>query len=144
MSTDSPAFIQSAMKSRHLSTVIAATPAAVSAFAAEPENLPKWAAGLAEAEVKREGDLLVMESPMGQVTVKFVSFNDFGVLDHDVTLPTGVVVTNPLRVLAHPEGSEVVFTLRQLDMSNEDFERDAAMVVADLARLKAILEGHPA
>lgn len=144
MSTDSPAFIQSAMKSRHLSTVIAATPAAVSAFAAEPENLPKWAAGLAEAEVKREGDLLVVESPMGQVTVKFVSFNDFGVLDHDVTLPTGVVVTNPLRVLAHPEGSEVVFTLRQLDMSNEDFERDAAMVVADLARLKAILEGHPA
>lgn len=132
------------MKSRHLSTVIAATPAAVSAFAAEPENLPKWAAGLAEAEVKREGDLLVVESPMGQVTVKFVSFNDFGVLDHDVTLPTGVVVTNPLRVLAHPEGSEVVFTLRQLDMSNEDFERDAAMVVADLARLKAILEGHPA
>lgn len=144
MSTDSPAFIRSAMKSRHLSTVIAATPAAVYAFAAEPENLPKWAAGLAEAEVKREGDLLVVESPMGQVTVKFVPPNDFGVLDHEVTLPTGVVVTNPLRVLAHPEGSEVVFTLRQLDMSDEDFERDAAMVVADLARLKAILEGHPA
>ena len=81
---------------------------------------------------------------MGQVTVKFVPPNDFGVLDHDVTLPTGAVVTNPLRVLAHPEGSEVVFTLRQLDMSDEDFERDAALVVADLARLKVILEGHPA
>ena len=132
------------MSSRHVSTVIAAAPDHVYAFAAEPENLPKWAAGLAEAEVKRDGDLLVVESPMGQVTVKFVPPNDFGVLDHDVTLPTGAVVTNPLRVLAHPEGSEVVFTLRQLDMSDEDFERDAAMVVADLARLKAILEGHPA
>ena len=132
------------MRSRHVSTVIAATPDDVYAFAAEPENLPKWAAGLAEAEVKREGDLLVVESPMGQVTVKFVPPNDFGVLDHEVTLPTGVVVTNPLRVLAHPEGSEVVFTLRQLDMSDEDFERDAAMVMADLARLKGILEGHPA
>lgn len=132
------------MRSRHVSTVIAATPDDVYAFAAEPENLPKWAAGLAEAEVKRDGDLLVVESPMGQVTVKFVPPNDFGVLDHDVTLPTGAVVTNPLRVLAHPEGSEVVFTLRQLGMNDEDFERDAAMVMADLARLKGILEGHPA
>ena len=131
------------MRSRHVSTVIAASPEAVYTFAADPENLPKWAAGLAEADVKREGDRLVVDSPMGQVTVRFVSVNDLGVLDHDVTLPTGAVVTNPLRVLAHPEGSEVVFTLRQLDMSDEEFERDAAMVDADLSRLKAILEGQP-
>ncbi|MGK2876913.1 MAG: SRPBCC family protein [Nocardioides sp.] len=131
-----------AMRSRHVSTVIAATPEAVYAFAADPENLPKWAAGLAEADVKRDGDLLFVESPMGQVTVRFVPTNDLGVLDHDVTLPTGAVVTNPLRMLAHPDGAEVIFTLRQLDMSDEDFERDAAMVEADLARLKAILESH--
>lgn len=51
------------MRSRHVSRVIAAAPDDVYAFAAEPENLPKWAAGLAEAEVKRDGDLLVVESP---------------------------------------------------------------------------------
>ncbi len=132
------------MRSRHVSTVIAATPDAVYAFAADPANLPKWAVGLAEGDVKRDGDLLVVESPMGLVTVKFGSPNEFGVLDHDVTLPTGAVVTNPLRVIAHPEGSEVVFTLRQLDMSDDDFETDAAMVEADLARLRAIVESHPA
>lgn len=131
------------MRSRHLSTVIEASPESVYAFASNPDNLPKWAAGLAEAEVRRDGDALLVNSPMGEVTVRFVPANDFGVLDHDVTMPTGVV-TNPLRVLAHPEGSEVVFTLRQLDMSDEEFERDAAMVEADLGRLKAILESHPA
>lgn len=131
-----------AMRSRHVSTVIAATPEAVYAFAADPESLPKWAAGLAEADVQRDGDLLLVESPMGQVTVRFVPTNDLGVLDHDVTLPTGTVVTNPLRVLSHPDGAEVIFTLRQLDMTDEDFERDASMVEADLARLKAILEPH--
>lgn len=144
MSIDADAASQFPMKSRHLSTVIAASPNAVYAFAGDPANLPKWAAGLAEAEVKPEGNALLANSPMGQVTVKFVPCNDLGVLDHDVTLPTGVVVTNPLRVLAHPEGAEVVFTLRPLDMSPEDFERDSAMVESDLARLKELLEHHTA
>jgi Polyketide cyclase / dehydrase and lipid transport len=142
MSADAHPAAQTPMRSRHLSTVIAAAPTVVYAFAADPENLPKWAAGLAGAEVKREGDVLVVESPMGQVTVKFVPRNDLGVLDHDVTFPTGAVVTNPLRVLPHPEGSEVIFTLRQLDMSDDDFASDAAMVEADLARLKNIVESH--
>lgn len=132
-----------AMRSRHVSTVIAATPAAVYAFAADPDNLPKWAAGLAQAEVKRDGNLLLVESPMGQVTVGFVQSNDLGVLDHDVTLPSGAVVTNPLRVLSHPDGAEVVFTLRQLDLSDEEFDRDAAMVETDLARLKELVETSP-
>ncbi|WP_245575373.1 SRPBCC family protein [Gulosibacter molinativorax] len=132
------------MKSRHLSTVISASPDAVYAFAAAPENLPKWAAGLAEAAAEVREDQLVVASPMGEVTVKFVPPNDFGVLDHEVTLPTGAVVANPLRVLTHPDGAEVVFTLRQLDLSDDDFDRDAAMVEADLARLKSILENKPA
>lgn len=130
------------MKSRHLSVVIAAAPETVYAFASDPENLPKWAAGLAQSEVVRDGDVLRVNSPMGQVTVRFVPNNDFGVLDHEVTLPTGARVTNPLRVLAHPEGSEVVFTLRQLDLSDVDFDRDAEMVEADLERLKSIVEGR--
>lgn len=133
------------MRSLHLSTVIEATPEAVYAFAAEPANLRRWAAGLAEAEPAGEGGLLTVDSPMGRVTVRFAPANDFGVLDHDVTLPGGDVVHNPLRVLAHPEGAEVVFTLRQLAMTDAELERDAAMVVADLARLKSLVEvtvGH--
>jgi len=74
------------------------------------------------------------------VTVRFVPRNTFGVVDHDVTLPNGDVVHNPLRVLAHPDGTEVVFTLRQLAMSDEEFDRDADMVAEDLARLKSLFE----
>lgn len=67
-------------------------------FAADPLNLPKWAAGLAGSEVERDGDQWFTESPMGRVTFTFAPQNDFGVLDHDVTLPSGEIVYNPLRV----------------------------------------------
>lgn len=132
------------MKSRHLSVVIAAAPESVYTYARDPANLPTWAAGLAQADVEHDGDVLRVDSPMGQVTVRFAARNDFGVLDHDVTLPTGQTVTNPLRVLAHPDGAEVVFTIRQLGLSDDDFDRDADMVQADLERLKNLVAGrHP-
>jgi uncharacterized protein YndB with AHSA1/START domain len=128
------------MKSRHVSRVIAATPQAVYAFAADVDNLPRWAAGLAQADVQRDGDELLVDSPMGQVRVRFVERNTLGVLDHDVTLPSGTVVANPLRVVPHPEGSEVIFTVRQIDLTDEEFERDVALVAADLDRLAALVE----
>lgn len=78
---------------------------------------------------------------MGRVRFVFAPRNDFGVLDHDVTLPSGEVVANPLRVLRHPQGAEVVFTLRQLTADEAAFEVDASAVDADLHRLKEILEG---
>ncbi|WP_205529104.1 SRPBCC family protein [Microbacterium halotolerans] len=128
------------MESRHISRVIRADVQRVYAFAHDPENLVRWAAGLAQAEVDvREGDL-VAQSPMGEVTVRFVPRNELGVLDHDVTLPTGETVSNPLRVVAHPEGAEVVFTVRRLGATDEAFDADCAAVAADLERLRAILE----
>lgn len=128
------------MQSRHVSTVIHRTPAEVYAYAAEPDHLPAWAAGLAAAPVTREGDALLVDSPMGQVRVRFVARNEHGILDHDVVLPSGTVVTNPVRVMAHPDGAEVVFTVRQIELTDDELERDVRTVEADLARLKAILE----
>ena len=125
---------------RHVAQVVRRPPEVVYAYAVDPDHLPEWAAGLARAAVHREGDVLVVDSPMGTVTVRFVPRNDLGVLDHDVTLPDGTVVTNPMRVLAHPDGAEVVFTVRQLDLDDEEFERDAAQVATDLARLRDVLE----
>jgi hypothetical protein len=78
---------------------------------------------------------------MGRVSFAFVPRNEYGVLDHDVTLPAGDIIYNPMRVTRDGDGSEVVFTLRRLPgMSDEDFERDAKSVAADLARLKQVLE----
>ncbi len=128
------------MRSRHISRVITTPPQRVYDFASDPDNLPRWAAGLARSNVVRQDDSLLVESPMGTVTVRFVPPNEFGVLDHDVVLPSGTTVTNPVRVLAHPEGSEVVFTVRQIELGDEEFDRDCAMVARDLDELKRLME----
>jgi hypothetical protein len=78
---------------------------------------------------------------MGKVSVSFVQRNDFGILDHYVTLPSGETFYNPLRVIPDGDACEVVFTLRrQAGATDEDFARDRAAVRADLASLKRILE----
>ncbi|MGH3505202.1 MAG: hypothetical protein ACRDQA_30565, partial [Nocardioidaceae bacterium] len=41
----------------------------------------------------------------------FAEPNDFGALDHVVTLPSGESVYNPLRVIPEGDGCEVVFTV---------------------------------
>ncbi|MFW0784999.1 SRPBCC family protein [Gordonia sp. CPCC 206044] len=122
------------MRSRHVSIVIPASARQVYDYAADPDNLPRWAAGLA-AGVRRDGDVLVTDSPMGEVVVRFAPDNPYGILDHDVTLPDGEVVANPLRVIDHPDGAEVVFTVRQRDLTDDQFDADCAAVERDLQAL---------
>jgi hypothetical protein len=124
---------------RHISRFIARPPAEVSAFLADHRNLPKWAQGLS-AGVREEEGVVVSESPMGSVRVRFAAGAELGIFDHDVTLPDGQTFHNPLRVLRNDGGSEVVFSLyRVAGVSNEDYERDAATIAADLERLSAAL-----
>lgn len=131
------------MRSQHISRVINTSPDAVYEYASNVENLPEWAAGLAQGEVARDGDTLFVESPMGRVEVRFVERNRYGVLDHDVTLPSGTVVTNPVRVLSHPNGAEVVFTVRQIELDDKEFARDINLVEADLERLDRQVSNQP-
>ncbi|MDV7356324.1 SRPBCC family protein [Rhodococcus sp. NPDC019627] len=127
-------------ESTHVSVFIARSAADVYAYASDPANLPAWAAGLSSS-IAREGDHWVADSPMGQVFVAFAPPNDFGVLDHHVTLPGGDTVYNPVRVIPDGEHSEVVFTLRLREgMGVDEFTADAAAVTADLQRLKGLLE----
>jgi hypothetical protein len=129
------------MESRHVSVVVHRPPDEVYAFAAEPDNLARWAAGLASSEVTREGDDLVVAGPLGEVRIAFAGPNRYGVLDHVVTTPDGTTTYNPLRAVPHPEGTEVVFSVRQLAMTDDELERDAGLVRADLERLRELLEG---
>jgi hypothetical protein len=125
----------------HISITIRRSPAEVYDFAVDPRNLPRWAAGLARSEVQQDGDAWIAEAPFGIVRIKFVDRNSLGVLDHDVTLESGEVVHNPLRVIPRADGSEFVFTLiRQDGMTDEELLRDKAAVEADLRTLKDLLE----
>lgn len=127
-------------ETRHISAHIDRPAQQVYDYASNPANLPDWARGLGSA-VETVGEQLFVESPMGRVMVTFAPRNEFGVLDHHVTLPSGETIYNPMRVTVDGTGSEAVFTLRrQPGMSDKEFERDADAVSADLATLKRICE----
>ncbi|GGO02492.1 SRPBCC family protein [Microbispora bryophytorum] len=128
-----------ASESRHISVWIDRHAADVYEYASNPANLPQWAPGLGSSVENVEGRWYV-ETPSGRVGLAFAERNDYGILDHDVTLPSGQVVYNPMRVIPDGDVCEVVFTLRRLPgVSDEDFARDAGLVQADLTRLKAVM-----
>jgi uncharacterized protein YndB with AHSA1/START domain len=125
---------------QHISVSIERPAQEVYDFASDPANLPKWASGLG-GSIKKVGGDWVADSPMGQVKVKFADRNPFGVLDHAVTLPSGEVFDNPMRVVANEKGSEVTFTLyRRPGVTDPQLAADAATVLKDLRALKELLE----
>jgi hypothetical protein len=128
------------LKSKQISEWIDRPAAEVYEYASDPANLPLWAPGLGDFVDNVDGQWFVHTSS-GRLAFAFAERNPFGVLDHEVTLPSGEVLYNPMRVVPYGDGSEVVFSLRRLpDMSDEDFARDAGLVQADLTRLKHVLE----
>jgi hypothetical protein len=130
-------------RAQHVSVSIDRSRDQVYEFAANPENLPQWAAGLSGSIDHVNGEWIA-ESPMGRVKVQLTARNSFGILDHDVTLPSGVTVYNPMRVVANDDGSEVIFTVFQRPgMSDEAFAEDVKAVTRDLGRLKTLLESEP-
>ena len=127
-------------RSRFISEWIDRAAADVYEYASDPANLPHWAPGLGSSVENVDGQWFV-ETSEGRVGVAFAPANAYGVLDHEVTLPSGDIIYNPMRVVPDGDGCEVVFSLRRLpDMSDEDFARDAGLVQADLTRLKRVLE----
>lgn len=128
------------LESRHLSVHIDRPFEEVYDFAADPANLPIWSTGLGTSIEQVEGEWVV-DTGSERLGFAFAPRNDFGVLDHYVTFPSGQTFYNPMRVFADETGCEAVFSLRrQPEMSDADFERDAATVTADLVKLKQVLE----
>ena len=131
-------------ESQHIAVVVRCVPDDAYAYIRDPRNLPRWATGLGGSIDQADGEW-VAESAMGRLTIRFAPANEFGVVDHVVALPNGESTNNPMRVLPHPVGCEVVFALqRGDDVSAEDFEADAAAIRADLGSLRTILENTAA
>ena len=127
-------------ETRTISVSIRRSAAAVYAFAAQPENFPKWASGLGSALYK-DGDEWIAETPDGPMRVRFAEPNEFGVLDHAVIPEDGAPIYIPLRVIANGQGAEVLVTLfRGSGVSDDKFEDDADWVLRDLQALRELLE----
>jgi polyketide cyclase/dehydrase/lipid transport protein len=126
---------------RRLSIAIDRAAAEAYEFLSAPENFPQWATGLA-GSLRKAGDDWIADTPDGRAVVRFSERNAYGVLDHSVTLPRGVTVYVPLRVVPKGEGCELVLTLfRRPGMSDEHFAADAEWVMRDLRAAKRVLEG---
>lgn len=130
----------SAFESRTLSVTIACPARKVYEFVSNPENLPRWAAGLCKS-VRKSDSGWIAETPQGPMQIRFAEKNDFGVLDHYVTTASGVEIYVPMRVVPNGSGSEVIFTLfKTPEMSDKQFGEDAGMAERDLKTLKSVLE----
>ncbi|MEW5975839.1 MAG: DoxX family membrane protein [Acidobacteriota bacterium] len=131
-------------QSKVISVSINASVARVYDFVLAAENMPKWMSSFVRS-VTRDGDKWIADTSAGRMEFEFVPRNEFGVLDHWVTLPSGVTVLNPMRVVPNGAGCEISFTLFRLpEMTGETFSADAANVEHDLQTLKKILEAGTA
>lgn len=123
-----------------LSVSIACTPATVTAFVADPRNLPQWASGLCRS-VRQAGDEWIVDTGEGEVGFAFVGPTEYGILDHRITPASGWPALMPMRVVPNDAGSEVLFTaFRPSSMTDAEWSKDLALVQADLQKLKQILE----
>lgn len=112
-------------------------------YLAAPENFPHWASGLCSSIQPLDAELWLAQTPQGPMRVRFSPRNPFGVLDHDVLPKDAPAIHIPLRLIANGDGCELLLTLlRQPQMDDATFERDAQWVERDLRAIKALLESQ--
>jgi len=109
-------------------------------FASVPENFSRWASGLGKSFRQENGEWWA-QGPEGPVKIRFSERNEFGVLDHVVTTPSGAEVYIPLRIIANGTGCLAMLTLFRLPgMTAEKFDADAEWVRRDLSTLRTLLQ----
>jgi hypothetical protein len=126
-------------EARTVAVTVRRPPQVVYAYAADPRVMPDWSF-IESVEPIEDG--WVATVPGGARSIlRFTPPNELGVLDHDVEVGKGVVVHVPMRVVPNGDGSEVLFTVfRSPEMSDDEFAADVAIVEADLATLRDLLE----
>jgi carbon monoxide dehydrogenase subunit G len=121
---------------------ILAAPQSVVAFLTDMENWKTWAPWVRSVTRQSEGSWS-LDTTDGAMTVQFVEPNSFGILDHRVTLASGMTVHNAMRVVPNGSGSELeMLVMQSPEMSTEQFDRDLQAVTDDFARLKTAAEAY--
>jgi hypothetical protein len=127
-------------KAKTLTISINRPAAEVYAFAANVENLPRWATSFVRS-VRKTPQGWTADTTEGAMGFEFAAKNSLGVLDQIVRPAPGIEVLVPIRVVPNGDGAEVLFTLIQVPgMPDEKFSRDMGMIERDLKTLKTVLE----
>ncbi len=111
-------------------------------FASNPKNLPSWVEFI-KSVTRGAGDIWMAETDLGNLKIEFAPENEYGIIDHKVTLPDNSTVNNPMRIVANGKGSELIFTLFWMPArTEEEFNQDAKLVESDLKKIKRLLESE--
>jgi hypothetical protein len=117
---------------------IAADPAAVIAFLADPHNLPRWAPAFARSVTERDDQLLV-DTGQGELPISLSVSQDRGTVD--VLSAAEPRVGAFSRVLPNGDGSEYLFTLLFApDAEESAVEAQLAVVDQELEAVRAFCE----
>ncbi|HEY2851847.1 MAG TPA: SRPBCC family protein [Gemmatimonadaceae bacterium] len=109
-------------------------------FLADVNNWKTWAPWV-RAVNNHSGRDWTLDTDTGPMHLRFVEPNSLGVLDHTVTLASGVSIYNAMRVVANSTGSELVMVVYQTPPATaEQFEQDVQAVRDDFARIKKVVE----
>ncbi len=109
-------------------------------FLAQPENLPRWAAGFAKA-IRRDGDAWAVTTPQGEIEMRYVTDPRLGVVDFHISPAPGVTTVAHSRILPLGERSVYVFTQEQTPgMPAPVFEGQVATLGRELRLLRSLLE----
>ncbi len=128
------------MRSDTRSATIAATPKDVTAFVADPANLPRWAIGFAH-DVRREGGRWIVSTGQGEIPISVDVNDEVGTVDFRMEVGPGVEAVAYSRVVPNGDGSEYTFTqFQQPGVPDDVFEQLVSAVRHELAALQALLE----
>jgi hypothetical protein len=124
--------------SRTRSISIAADPAEVLAFLADPHNLPRWAPAFARSVTERDGQLLV-DTGQGELPISLSVSPERGTVD--VLSAAEPRVGAFSRVLPNGDGSEYLFTLLFAPDADETaVQAQLAVVDQELETVRALCE----
>lgn len=122
---------------------ILAPPRQVVDFLADVNNWKTWAPWV-HAVTKSSARDWTIGTDGGTMQLRFVESNALGVLDHTVTLASGVTIYNAMRVSPNGSGSELSMVVLQTPpATSEQLAQDVQAVREDFARIKRVIETAP-
>ena len=119
---------------------ILATPRDLVDFLADVNNWKMWAPWVRAVARPSDGDW-TLDTDGGLIHLRFVEANALGILDHTVTLVSGLRIYNAMRVSPNASGSELSMVVLQTPpTTSTQFEQDVQAVRDDFRRIKGVVE----